>query len=197
MSRMLRVQRVATSPMDRLRALLLVGCAVSCVGAHGWSRGSVQGETLTRAAPCRDWIRVERGDLHRYVCGADAIARVLRSCPSVVVRAGDRVMFEPGGRCPAVAKPLPAGTRVALGVPLDVNAASVGALQRIRGIGPATAAALVAARPYEAAGDLERARGIGPKRRAALTGGPAPPLRLAPPPRLWPPSPSPDARAPR
>lgn len=197
MNRMPRLQRVATHPTDRLRALLLVGCAVACVAAHAPTRASPPTDAAGPAAPCRDWVRVERGGVGRYVCGARAIAHEMRACPSVAVRAGDRVVFESGDRCPPGAEPLPAGIRVALGVALDVNTAGAGALQRIRGIGPATAAALVAARPYGAAADLERARGIGPKRRAALTEGPAPPLRLAPPPRLWPPSPSPDARAPR
>lgn len=197
MSRMPRLQRAATQPTDRLRALLLVACAVACVAAHAPTSESPSTDAAGRGAPCRDWVRVERGGVGRYVCGAGAVAREMRACPSVVVRAGDRVVFESGFQCPAAAEPLPAGTRVALGVALDVNTADAGALQRIRGIGPATAAALVAARPYGAAADLERARGIGPKRRAALTEGRAPPLRLAPPPRLWPPSPSPAARAPR
>ncbi|HET6573508.1 MAG TPA: helix-hairpin-helix domain-containing protein [Fimbriiglobus sp.] len=50
--------------------------------------------------------------------------------------------------------------------PLDVNAASEADLQRLPGVGPATARKIIAARaerPFESPDDLLRVKGIGPK----------------------------------
>ncbi|MBN9118279.1 MAG: helix-hairpin-helix domain-containing protein [Planctomycetes bacterium] len=50
--------------------------------------------------------------------------------------------------------------------PIDVNAASVEELQRLPGVGPVTAQAIVAARsraPFRSVNDLDRVKGIGPK----------------------------------
>jgi len=46
---------------------------------------------------------------------------------------------------------------------IDINAASVEELQRIKGIGPALAGRIIAGRPYQKCGDLLRVKGIGPK----------------------------------
>lgn len=45
--------------------------------------------------------------------------------------------------------------------PIDVNAASADELQRLPGIGRATAQNIIAARPYKSVSDLDRAKGIG------------------------------------
>ncbi len=47
--------------------------------------------------------------------------------------------------------------------PIDVNAASADELQRIPYVGPVTAAAIVAGRPFRTVAELDRVRGIGPK----------------------------------
>ncbi len=47
--------------------------------------------------------------------------------------------------------------------PVDVNAASADELQRVPFVGPVTASAIVAGRPYRCVNDLDRVRGIGPK----------------------------------
>jgi competence protein ComEA len=47
--------------------------------------------------------------------------------------------------------------------PIDVNAASAEELQRLPGVGPVTAGAIVAARPFRSVAELDRVRGIGPK----------------------------------
>jgi len=58
--------------------------------------------------------------------------------------------------------------------PIDVNRASDAELQRLPGVGPATAAAIVTERdlngPFSSFEDLERVPGIGPAKLAALTG---------------------------
>jgi competence protein ComEA len=61
---------------------------------------------------------------------------------------------------------------MALGVRIDVNLASAADLQAIPGVGPSTAAAIVARRdlqgPFADIAHLERVRGIGPARLAAI-----------------------------
>jgi competence protein ComEA len=47
--------------------------------------------------------------------------------------------------------------------PVNVNAASEDELQRIPGVGPVTARAIAAARPFRTVDDLDRVKGIGPK----------------------------------
>lgn len=58
--------------------------------------------------------------------------------------------------------------------PIDVNRASAAELEMLPGVGPATAAAIVAERdrngPFASSGDLERVPGIGPAKLAALDG---------------------------
>jgi len=52
--------------------------------------------------------------------------------------------------------------------PVDVNRASLAALQTIPGVGPAMAARIVAGRPYGQVEDLLRVKGIGPATLAKL-----------------------------
>lgn len=70
------------------------------------------------------------------------------------------------GREEARARPLGGSEKV------DPNRADVDALQRLPGVGPATAAAIVAARdsggPFRSAEDLLRVRGIGPAKLARM-----------------------------
>ena len=61
-----------------------------------------------------------------------------------------------------------AGTRSRDDAPLDLNRASDAQLQRIPGIGPVSAAKIIAGRPYRRVEDLLKIPGIGPKRLEAI-----------------------------
>ena len=61
-----------------------------------------------------------------------------------------------------------AGTRTRDDAPLDLNRASDAQLQRIPGIGPVSAAKIIAGRPYRNVEDLLKIPGIGPKRLEAI-----------------------------
>jgi competence protein ComEA len=52
--------------------------------------------------------------------------------------------------------------------PVNVNTASEADLMRLPRVGPATAKAIIAARPFASVSDLDRAKGIGPKTVDAL-----------------------------
>jgi len=66
--------------------------------------------------------------------------------------------------------------RLLYGLPLDLNRADAASLEVLPGIGPARAAAIVAARPFAQVGELSRVPGIGPGTLARI----APYLRVAP-----------------
>lgn len=93
------------------------------------------------------------------------------------VRDGDRIYVPDVGE--VVVQPIghesagPQGDGAVSG-PIDVNRASADDLQGLPGVGPATAAAIVADRdqngPFASFDDLERVRGIGPAKLAALDG---------------------------
>jgi transposase len=71
------------------------------------------------------------------------------------------------------ARPLRGPARLLFGERLDLNCADAGALESLPGIGPARAAAIVAARcqrPFARPADVARARGIGPRTAAGLAG---------------------------
>jgi len=76
-----------------------------------------------------------------------------------------------GARCaPRNVRSLPMAParKAALGLPVDVNHASLEELETLDGIGPALAARIVAARPFSSVDDVARVRGIGARRLARL-----------------------------
>ena len=66
----------------------------------------------------------------------------------------------------------PGGTSAAVAGPIDINHADAATIDRLPGIGPSTALAIVAYRdangPYSSPDDLLRVRGIGPAKLAAI-----------------------------
>src|SRR5436305_1970317 len=75
-----------------------------------------------------------------------------------------------GARCGAqpVRSPMAPARMAALGVPVDVNRATVEELASLDGVGPKLAERIVAARPFATVDDVARVRGIGAKRLARL-----------------------------
>ena len=67
------------------------------------------------------------------------------------------------------------GGKVAPSSPVDINSASAAELEKVPGIGEATAAKIVAGRPYESVADLSKA-GLAPKQVQSL----APMLKAGP-----------------
>ncbi|MBX9624445.1 MAG: helix-hairpin-helix domain-containing protein [Gemmataceae bacterium] len=105
--------------------------------------------------------------------GPDDLRRVPGIGPAVVETVRPHVRAEPDADPPLAerkrpapapaAKPAKGGKLQPGDPPVDVNAASEDELQRIPGVGPVTARAIVAARPFAAVDDLRRVKGIGPK----------------------------------
>ena len=144
---------------------LLCGVCLALVGVQLWPRLTVQ-----RAA-----IRVSTPEIVAAVDGAvrrpgsytlpfgSTVADLLDAAGGLAVDAAERLVnpADPLTHGELVIVPAQQG---ADGSPrVDLNAASLEALQRLPGVGPVTAARIVAGRPYMTVDDLLRVRGIGPK----------------------------------
>ena len=179
---------VAAAPASRHAAVhgaalvLLLACAL-----WPWLQlwpGFAEGPAADGLPPPRPDHGWAVGDLLTLQTGGEGLQGLARLCaPEGPLRVGDAVRLQllPGG-CMLAGRPLGATTRRHLGLALPINEASAAELEGLAGIGPARAAALLAARPYRDARDLQRARGIGPKRARAL----APQVRFTAPPSLLP-----------
>ena len=111
--------------------------------------------------------------------GATADADVARLNLAAPVADGSRIAVPKTGEPALAVDPAAvsggpsggAGTTAAAG-PVDINTATAAALDALPGIGPATAAAIVADReshgPFATVDDLSRVRGIGPAKLAQL-----------------------------
>lgn len=123
------------------------------VTVAGGATATADADALNLAAPLVDGSRI-------YV-------------PEVGEDATELVTVAPAASgAPAADRSAPAGGEVTVAV--DVNRAGPAQLERLPGIGPATAAAIVAERdrngPFAGVDDLERVPGIGPTRLDALRG---------------------------
>lgn len=144
-------------------------------------------------APCPGRVVLSTAT-DRLICRPSTLTALTRLCPPTApIYPGDRL--RPALidlRCRSIPSPLGAARRLHLGERLDINRATAADLTRIKGIGPRTAAAIVAGRPWRRVADLTRIKGIGPARLARI----GPRLRATPPPPLSPSSP-PAASSPR
>ena len=103
----------------------------------------------------------EPGDLDRVPGFGPAIVEKVR--PFVRAEADDPPLAQRKRPNPA---PVPAakGEKLRPGdPPVNVNTATEDELQRVPGVGPVTARAIAAARPFKTVDDLDRVKGIGPK----------------------------------
>lgn len=159
-----------TPRAERLTFVLaLAACAALALGA-GWGRW--------RPLPVE--VVVERPDVVAQVSGAVVRPGAYRLPWGS--RVADLIDAAGGPLGDAATELLVAGARLADGaavvVPrrgdptgadrVDVNAAPPRLLETLPGVGPATAARIVAARPFHTVEDLLRVAGIGPVRLEAL-----------------------------
>lgn len=101
------------------------------------------------------------------------LARKLADGEQVVIPTQDEAKRRaPGGSDPGSGAGAAGGTGAAGSEPVELNSASVAQLDTLPGIGPATAAKIVADRetngPFASAEDLGRVAGIGPKKLEQL-----------------------------
>ncbi|MCA9538831.1 MAG: helix-hairpin-helix domain-containing protein [Myxococcales bacterium] len=139
------------------------------------------------AAPCTAPVLLG-GSSPRLICDASSRAVLLALCPpDQAIRPGDRLTAMPAvGGCETRVTRGSTTIRLGFGVPIDINNAHRDDLLHLPGVGPHTADALIAGRPYKRLEDLLNVPGIGPARlralRRLLTVSPAAPL----PRPLWP-----------
>lgn len=130
----------------------------AAIDAHRRDRGDFRSVDDLRAVPGVGPVMVDK--LRPLVKVEPPAATVpVRADPELPprVRAQAPAESEPPARAPAVRKLQPGDP------PVDVNAASAEELQRLPGVGPVMAGAIVAGRPFRSVAELDRVRGIGPK----------------------------------
>lgn len=150
-------------------ALALAGVALLLV-VGAWGRWGVRPATLAREQPelvAHVSGAVVRAGTYRFAWGA-RVADLIDAAGGLAPMADASLV--------AWAAPLTAGATLvvpSLQTPegdtrVNVNSASLQALQTLPGIGPITAERIMRARPFHQLHDLERVRGIGPARLKAL-----------------------------
>ncbi len=153
---------------------------------HGWLLISIIGAVVvlaclrlipgspSSATPCLKPMGIERGGEITIVCeraarvpGCVLLAAVgLTECPARMwIQRGEMVRIGTGGRFTRA--PLPGAVLLVLGIPLDLNHASLSELILLPSIGPVLAARIVKDRhergSFGSLQELQRVRGIGPR----------------------------------
>ena len=135
-----------------------VAGAVLLPGVYELVPGARVDDAIRRAGGPTDVAELGRINLAAPVVDGDQI---------YVPEIGEEVPIPAPGASPVGAEQPPAA-------PVDVNRASAAELETLPGVGPATAAAIVAERdlngPFASFDDLERVPGIGPAKLARLAG---------------------------
>lgn len=151
---------LATDPTTPTVVIVHVAGAVGAPGVVELVEGARVADGVARAG----------GALPEADLGAVNLAARLQDGQQVYV---PRVGEVPPPPAPPTVPGVAAGQPAAAG-PIDVNRASLAELDALPGIGPATAAAIVAHRdtngPFASVEDLEAVRGIGPAKLDALRG---------------------------
>jgi hypothetical protein len=157
----------------RARHLLIVGLLGACLGV-----ATLQGRARKTSLPPRCATRVEvvSESFDQLGCAEllpGLLSRAGRpaecdrgSPPSEGLRDGDRLEVSSG--CGIARSRISGPALRMLGLPIDVNRASVEDLEALPGLGPVMAARIAAARPFRTLDELREVSGIGPLRFAAL-----------------------------
>jgi competence ComEA-like helix-hairpin-helix protein len=158
----------ALTRAEKTALTVLAAILGSGAGLRAWEHSGVE------LGPVKDWdtlrekivqARAETSD-STYPC-AEAPRIIAEKWPK---RPSDSAVAKASGR--ASGSKSSGGRKTPPAEPLDVNAAPAEALERLPGIGPAMAKALVAYRgskgPFRKPSDLLKVKGIGPKKLAAL-----------------------------
>lgn len=153
---------------------------------HGWILNLIVGALVLlsalrllptrsqQAAPCHNPVGIQREGLFTVVCAQEAQVPLhallagegLTGCAAAgEVRRGEMVKIEAG--CKVTREPLPGAMSLVLGIPLDINRATVAELILLPSIGPVLAARIVKSRlelgRFGSLQELARVRGIGPR----------------------------------
>lgn len=116
-------------------------------------------DRLPGVGPATAAAVVEARDTGTVFRRAEDLVVVRGIGPSLVARVRNHVHTPD----PAAVRGLRSSRRMDSGtIPVDVNRASAPELETLPGVGPAIAARIMAARPFESVADLERVRGVGP-----------------------------------
>lgn len=150
-----------SAPVRRLAGALALA-VVAGITAAIVTQGSAPADP---PVACRPAVLVDG----RLSCsGPEAEAAIARACPGarLVLHDGDAVQTDDA--CARGVERMEPDMLRALGVVIDVHAASVADLQSLPGVGPVLAQRIVEGRPYAGVDDLVRVRGIGPATLARL-----------------------------